>query len=483
MRRQAHLKYTPVDTLTMDEDWNAFLSGETLINLPDDQWPDLTTTGGFTQMPSSSGPTVAAGTATTSGLSNYEHVLTQGPDSYIIDSYFNPGEFFSTDLDVLGQFPTSLGEELTTPESSPESTTALAYGGHTVFRRQPEPLSASQTPVSMTPGSNQSPIMAAPSSAAALSRAQDRANVYGNASYETMFPNNMNAGLVEDLTFPNGPTGTPTTSKPSVENTTEVDLNPTSKRNKGQPDILSACWTSPLCPNHDQDGPPPNPSSCGAGCAPFLFAPDSALPSPTTDKKATTGYASPEELEEYPEGVVEIQSRPKKRTEAETTATEPNGRKYSLPARKPKPVSRVSPPAVIKQSDSTPPSPELPAQEPDDGKPKPRRRQPHNQVERKYRESLNTQLTTLSKVVPSLQQHGCDGADMEDLPTPSKPSKAVILASATAYIKQMEKEKKALQDENAILHARIKGLSALIKCDDCSLMQYFVDLKINPPRQ
>jgi hypothetical protein len=121
----------------------------------------------------------------------------------------------------------------------------------------------------------------------------------------------------------------------------------------------------------------------------------------------------------------------------------------------------------------------------EDQKPKSRRRLPHNQVERKYRESLNTQLDTLRRVVPSLQQSAanCDGPDIEDLPTPSKPSKAVILASATAYIKQQEKDKKQLADENQLLRARIKALQALVKCDDCSLMQYVMDLKINQAKQ
>ncbi|KAI2476402.1 HLH multi-domain protein [Pyrenophora tritici-repentis] len=104
---------------------------------------------------------------------------------------------------------------------------------------------------------------------------------------------------------------------------------------------------------------------------------------------------------------------------------------------------------------------------------------PMMEIERKYRESLNTQLDSLKRVVPSLQQNrGCDGADIEDLPTPSKPSKAVILASATAYIKQMEKDKKNLADENELLRTRVKALQSLVKCDDCSLMQYVMNLKL-----
>jgi hypothetical protein len=132
------------------------------------------------------------------------------------------------------------------------------------------------------------------------------------------------------------------------------------------------------------------------------------------------------------------------------------------------------------KSETTEDSPAKESTEADDGKPKSRRRLPHNQVERKYRESLNTQLDSLKRVVPSLQQgqRVCDGADIEDLPAPSKPSKAVILASATAYIKQMEKDKKSLADENQMLRTRVKALQALVKCDDCSLMSYVMDLKV-----
>jgi hypothetical protein len=91
-------------------------------------------------------------------------------------------------------------------------------------------------------------------------------------------------------------------------------------------------------------------------------------------------------------------------------------------------------------------------------------------------------LETLKRVVPSLQQPRAayDGVDIEDLPAPAKPSKAVILASATAHIKQMEKDKKTLADENTMLRTRVKALQALIRCDDCSLMQYVMDLNINP---
>jgi hypothetical protein len=61
---------------------------------------------------------------------------------------------------------------------------------------------------------------------------------------------------------------------------------------------------------------------------------------------------------------------------------------------------------------------------------------PHNQVERKYREGLNTQLEKLRRVVPTL----CPAEDGEK----PKPSKATILANAIAYIKKLEQERDIL---------------------------------------
>jgi hypothetical protein len=249
---------------------------------------------------------------------------------------------------------------------------------------------------------------------------------------------------------------------PSVDK--DAQPSTTSKRTKAKTDIISACWTSPLCPNHDQDGPPPNPSSCGSGCAPFLFAPEDTLPTPVD-----TLLPQPQEVTAE-DGVVEIQPRPKKRSESDASSA-PSGRQF---------LNRNTSEVARMKSESSHASPEE-VQPSVEDKPKSRRRLPHNQVERKYRESLNTQLESLRRVVPALQQNGggCDGADIEDLPTPSKPSKAVILASATAYIKQQEKDKKSLADENQILRTRMKALQALVKCEDCSLMQYVMDLKIN----
>ncbi len=436
--------------------WDAFLNAESL-NIPHDQWSDLSapTTG----PPSSDMPkSISSQTSgsTPEDVTSFDTLLNgTSADPYFDDSLFISNDYFLSDLEVLQPYGNIVAGGGSTTESSPEPSATVAN------------LSTYQTPASMSTNSNQSPQMAS------LRRQSiQRANTFPNPAYESMFPNNLDAGFVEDLTFPNGVKDTLAPTKPALDRT-KSSVETVTKRTKNKPDILSACWTSPLCPNHDQDGPPPNPSTCGGGCAPFLFADQDNLPN------VNNLLAEPQEITAE-DGVVEIQPRPKKRSESETSTGETTGRQFSQLTR-----TATELVAEAKQRMKTETADDSPIQDSppttSEEKPKNRRRLPHNQVERKYRESLNTQLDSLRRVVPSLQQNarGCDGADIEDLPTPSKPSKAVILASATAHIKQQEKDKKALADENALLRARVKALQALVKCDDCSLMQYVMDMKIN----
>ena len=111
---------------------------------------------------------------------------------------------------------------------------------------------------------------------------------------------------------------------------------------------------------------------------------------------------------------------------------------------------------------------------------------PHRQVEKKYRLNVNAQLEALRRVVPVSKQQlvGFDGLDMEDLAAASglggarQPSKAVVLSSATAYIKQLEKDNARLQEEIRALKRQNNTLQSLVKCDDCSLMNYVKRWKI-----
>lgn len=76
-------------------------------------------------------------------------------------------------------------------------------------------------------------------------------------------------------------------------------------------------------------------------------------------------------------------------------------------------------------------------------------RLPHNQVERKYREGLNSELERLRKAVPTLPQS--DEAGVMGQP---KPSKAMVLAGAIDYIRKIERERDAAVEQLNQLRGR-----------------------------
>jgi hypothetical protein len=414
----------------MAPSWDAFFTDEQII-IPNDQWFDIpgTTTDHLPEMPKST--TSGKAGSRVDDFNSFDSIL--GGTAFD-DPLFNTDDYFVSDFECLQSFDGILGSE-TTSDSSPEPSSGFA---------SMKPLSKNElSPASQTPdltSINQWPQMLN------VSRPfVPRARSHPSPADELLFPNTLDENIAPS---PNGKTF---------------------KRSKLRtPDILSSCGTSPLCPNHDQDGLPPNPSTCGGECAPFLFASEDALP-------VSTDPLLPEQEVMAEDGVVEIQPRRKKRSESNTSSSTPVGRQF---------LDRTVSESVVPQTkmDKSVSPEQVPTV--DDGKPTTRRRLPHNQVERKYRESLNAQLESLRRVVPALQQNqrACDGTDIEDLPTPSKPSKAVILASAAAHIKQVEKDKKALQDENEMLRTKLKALQSLVKCEDCNLMQYVMDLKINQQR-
>ncbi|KAE9972251.1 hypothetical protein EG328_005122 [Venturia inaequalis] len=254
-------------------------------------------------------------------------------------------------------------------------------------------------------------------------------------------------------------------------------------------DTISACWKSPLCPNQAaRDGTPPNPTTCGGGCAPFLFGEeplpndinDAALDLPMVNVDQVTMVSRPHDQQQHQNQQQDQQqiqqqdpqpNKPKvqrvpKRADTDTKhesrgrtlfkATNINIKKSS------------SPEATIARSTETT---------------KKEARQPHNKVEQKYRDYISNQMEALRKVVPALSEsaRACiDEADIEDLPIPSKPSKAVILASATTFIKTQTKEKRQLETENAALRQRVLALQTVLgnKCDDCSLMQRAIGINL-----
>ena len=96
-------------------------------------------------------------------------------------------------------------------------------------------------------------------------------------------------------------------------------------------------------------------------------------------------------------------------------------------------------------------------------------RLPHNQVERKYREGLNSELERLRKTVPTLPQSD-DGGAMGQ----AKPSKAMVLSAAIEYIGKIEQERDALKEEVERLR-QSQGQSMGWTRSDNSLDEFLMD--------
>jgi hypothetical protein len=236
-------------------------------------------------------------------------------------------------------------------------------------------------------------------------------------------------------------------------------------------DDISACWKSPLCPNNTEDGTPPNPSTCNGGCAPFLFG-DGPLSDNAIDAALLGIDIASEDVYNSP-----IEEKPRTSTKRSETVSSSNS---ATPTQNGRRQSKLATHTKGRKSSSINPPEESIAESIEELDAKGKKRIPHNEVERKYRDSVNHQMDCLRRVIPDLQPTPriCEGADIEDLPAPSKPSKAIILASATAYIKRVEKEKKELAREVEVMEAKVKALQSLVKCDDCSLMRYVMKMNL-----
>ncbi|KAF1999162.1 hypothetical protein P154DRAFT_437801 [Amniculicola lignicola CBS 123094] len=132
---------------------------------------------------------------------------------------------------------------------------------------------------------------------------------------------------------------------------------------------------------------------------------------------------------------IDFPSSPKRQAEPLVTASQPPRKRGRPRLDRSSTSSSFAPtPARTFSSSSQPSSSSC--------KVKPTQRLPHNQVERKYREGLNSELERLRRAVPTLIQR-----DTRDLTSPPKPSKATILASAIEYIKTTERERDMLRLE------------------------------------
>ena len=104
---------------------------------------------------------------------------------------------------------------------------------------------------------------------------------------------------------------------------------------------------------------------------------------------------------------------------------------------------------------------------------RPHRRIPHTIIERRYRDNLNTQIETLRLSLPSLKNAYVCSPDVEDSALPPRlPSKAMIIATAATYIKELEAERNQAIDSVSSLQQQVNDLQKLIQCNDCSILQY-----------
>jgi hypothetical protein len=252
-------------------------------------------------------------------------------------------------------------------------------------------------------------------------------------------------------------------------------------RIEGDESDINACWKSPLCPHSHDNGQQPN--TCQGECADFLFA-------------------KPESLPEEKQYIAEMMTRSKPKIAVETHGSQKRSSKRSEPESSPESMGRESRTSeeFMKSSPSTPEA------SLSSSAAKAKGRVPHNQVERKYRENVNSQLEALRRAIP-LKQHLSSFAisssvypetlalDIEDIAnassTPRQISKAVVLSSATTYIKMLERENAKLKtdmekvktemEELKGQNRTLQGLPGLVNsnCDDCGLLNYVRRLKIH----
>ena len=83
---------------------------------------------------------------------------------------------------------------------------------------------------------------------------------------------------------------------------------------------------------------------------------------------------------------------------------------------------------------------------PETPEPSSSRRQAHNLVERKYRDTLNAELERLRRTIPHIRDLESETPDGRP-----RPSKATVLAAATEYIRKLEIDVETLSEENTQL--------------------------------
>jgi Helix-loop-helix DNA-binding domain len=373
----------------------------------------------------------------------------------------NPDGTSDFDIDLDNMFP--LDESI--------------YGGSSAIRptRQSQPNAMHSSGMLVRKQSaTGSPNTTTTTSSSALNGAIS-ASPSSRASFDAMSPSYLSASQPQHDWLLNPSSGEVVDCFPA---------DPSQKRSRRENDDsdFNACWKSPLCPNKKSDGT--HPDSCRGECVDYLFANPSTLPD---DKKVLSDLMARSKPKISLDSPATNSRRRLKRSEMESPP-DSNGRETSTElddGEEDSPIStrsKYTSPSMARPSSfdaSTPESkPNLTTQT------KPKGRVPHNQVEKKYRENVNSQFEALRRALPMSQTNlagfiGSDtfGLDIEDLAATAaarQPSKAVVLSSATAYIKMLERENQRLKEEVTGVKGQTRALQGLVsaKCDECSLMDY-----------
>lgn len=114
-------------------------------------------------------------------------------------------------------------------------------------------------------------------------------------------------------------------------------------------------------------------------------------------------------------------------------------------------------------------------------RPKPANRRsgrvPHSIIERRYRDNLNNQIEALRLLIPSVREAPQDVEDTLGIP-PKAPSKAVVITAAASYIKELEAERSQRAAETKTLYEQVANLQQLLRCDNCSILQYLKSMQL-----
>jgi Helix-loop-helix DNA-binding domain len=160
----------------------------------------------------------------------------------------------------------------------------------------------------------------------------------------------------------------------------------------------------------------------------------------------------------------------------ERQSSQPSAKRTRHDAGQTKPKSRtstsVSPGPTIERSRTS----ESPKRHKKPKRPAPLdTKQAHSLVEKRYRENLTAKINELNVVLSC----SADGGPSADTPSAKK---SEILQTAIDYVNQSQLEMRHMTNDINRLNAKVKALERQAKCEDCSIVKNFDELRVLPSR-